>query len=83
MVRTFEIEKKGDGYNINEQAGSDPHREKVAYEAKSKQDAGLWLRKEGGSPDRVDKVLDDAASGERMFLEVGSSFKNFQEFPSR
>jgi hypothetical protein len=83
MIRTFEIHKKGDGYSIAEQAGSDPHREAVAYEAKSKQDAAQWLRQEGGSPDLVDQVLEDAASGERVFLEAAGSFSTFQEFPSR
>ena len=83
MVRTFEIKKNGDGYSINEQAGSDPHREEAAYEAGSRQDAAQWLRNEGGSPDLVDQVLDDAVSGERVFLEVGGAYKNIQEFPSR
>jgi methionyl-tRNA synthetase len=74
MVRTFEIQKKGDGYSIAEQAGSDPHRTAVALEAKS----------EGGSPDLVDQILKDAASGERVFFEAaGSSYATFQEFPSK
>ncbi len=84
MVRTFEIHKKGDGYSIAEQAGSDPHRETVALEAKSKEEAADWLRSEGGSPDLVDQVLEDAAGGERLFLEVaGSRYAAIQEFPSK
>jgi hypothetical protein len=84
MVRTFEIQKKGDGYSISEQAGSDPRRQAVALEAKSKQEAADWLRNEGGSPDLVDQVLEDAASGERVFFEAaGSRYAPIQEFPSR
>jgi hypothetical protein len=64
MVRTFEIQKKGDGYSIAEAAD--------------------WLRSEGGSPDLVDQILKDAASGERVFFEAaGSSYATFQEFPSK
>jgi hypothetical protein len=84
MVRTFEIQKKGDGYSIAEQAGSDPHRTAVALEAKSEKEAADWLRSEGGSPDLVDQILKDAASGERVFFEAaGSSYATFQEFPSK
>ena len=82
-VRTFEIKKKGEGFVISEQAGSNYHKEAAVHESPNRKDAADWLRSEGGAPDLVDQALVDAASAERVFLETGGSYDEVENFPKR
>ena len=82
-VRTLEIRKQGEGYVILEQAGSNYRKESATYESPNREDAGQWLRREGGAPDLVDQALDDASSTERVFLEMAGNYDEAEGFPKR
>ncbi len=82
-VRTLEIRKQGEGYVILEQAGSNYRKDSATYESPNRADAEGWLRRQGGSPDLVDQALDDAASTERVFLELVGNYDEAEGFPKR
>ncbi len=82
-VRTLEIRKQGETYLILEQAGSNYRKDSATYESPSRADAEHWLRQQGGSPDLVDQALDDAATTERVFLEMVGNYDESEGFPKR
>ena len=82
-VRTLEIQKQGERYIISEQEGSNYRKDSATYESPSRADAEQWLRRQGGSPDLVDQALDDAASAERVFLEMVGNYDEAEGFPKQ
>jgi hypothetical protein len=80
-LRTFEIRKNGEGYTILEQAGSNYHRDMAVHESPNREDAQQWLSKEGGAPDLVNQALDDAATTERVFVEMVGDYSESEDFP--
>ncbi len=80
-VRNFEIQKKGEGYLISEQAGSNYHREAAVHESPNREDASAWLRKEGGAPDLVDDALDRLQASDRVFVPMVGNYSEAEEFP--
>ncbi len=82
-VRTLEIQKQGEKYIISEQEGSNYRKDSATYESPNRADAESWLRRQGGSPDLVDQALDDAASTERVFLEMVGNYDEAEGFPKR
>lgn len=80
-VRTLEITKNGEGYTVLEQAGSNYRKDTATYNSPNREDAAGWLRRQGGAPDLVDQALDDAASTERVFLEIPGNYDEAEAFP--
>ncbi|RRA47338.1 hypothetical protein [Acidipila sp. EB88] len=80
-LRTLEIEKKGETYVITEQVGSNYRKDSAVYESPSLEDAAGWLRRQGGAPDLVDNALEEAASGQRIYLEMVGNYDEAEGFP--
>ncbi len=80
-LRNFEIQKKGDGYVISEQQGSNYHREMAVHESPNRDDASAWLRKEGGAPDLVEQALEDAQTTDRVFVQMVGDYSESEDFP--
>ena len=80
-VRNFEIQKKGEGYVIAEQAGSNYHREVTSHEAPDRKDAVKWLCGQGGAPDLVEQAFDDLQSTNRVYVQMAGDYSEAENFP--
>lgn len=82
-IRNVEVRRKGEGFSILEQAGSDQHKERVVHEASSRTDAEAWLKEQGGEPESIRKALNDAGTDSPVFIELGGNWSEAESFPKR
>ncbi len=83
MIQTLEVKKKGDGYVILEQAGSNYHEDRPVHEAASRSEAESWLAGQGADSAQVAKALESAGGAERVFLEIGGDYAEAEGFPKQ
>ncbi|HEY0785842.1 MAG TPA: hypothetical protein VGD62_08205 [Acidobacteriaceae bacterium] len=83
MIQNLEIRKQGERYLILEQAGSNYHADRPVHEAADRADAKAWLTERGAAPEDVARVLDDAGSSERVFLEIDAGYSEAEGFPKQ
>jgi hypothetical protein len=81
MIQNLEIRRRGEGYVILEQAGSNYHADQPVHEAASRADAEAWLAGQGAAPEDVARVLDDAGSAERVLIEISGDYSEAEDFP--
>ena len=81
MIQNLEIKKKGDGYVVFEQAGSNYHADRPVYEASTRGEVESWLAARGADQTQVAKALDEAGSAERVFIEVEGDYSEAEGFP--
>ncbi len=82
-VRNLEIRKKGEGFSILEQAGSNYHLDQPVHEALSRENATDWLKQQGAALEQVERALNDAAQSDRSYVEIAGDYSEGEDFPKR
>jgi hypothetical protein len=81
VIQNLEVKKKGEGYVVLEQAGSNYHEDRPIFQAATRAEAESWLTGRGADLSQVAKALDDAGSSERVFVEVEGDYSEAEGFP--
>lgn len=82
-VRNLEIRKKGEGFSILEQAGSNYHLDQPVHESPSRKEANDWLKQQGAGAEQVERALNDASQSERSYVEIAGDYSEGEDFPKR